>query len=163
MPVPVLASGALRAGTEVDPKGQNAVDEARLSIAEHGEVHEVEVSLFGETSPFGPFDRGQSASADGLGPVSEPGDHGIGIEFGLGLGWHGARVSPPWRDRGAAHTLRVGQVHCGKAACRHQTSDAGAEETAVEVLGRCRPVGRDGGRCRPGSWRRDGGGEELIR
>jgi hypothetical protein len=52
------------------------------------------------------------------------------IEFGLW--WHGLRVSPPWRDRGAARAPRVGQVHCGLAACRHETSDVGAKETAVE-------------------------------
>ena len=74
----VLLGGVLR--PEVDPEGENAVHQLRLGIAEHGVIHEVGLHLLFEAKALSSLDGGKAPGTDGVRPVSEPVDHGLGVE-----------------------------------------------------------------------------------
>ena len=58
-----------------------------LGVADHGEVHEVELGLLPEALALGALDRRQAPLADRLGPLAEAGDHGVGVEGLVHRGW----------------------------------------------------------------------------
>src|SRR5687767_2223009 len=68
-------------GAEVHPQSEDAVVQAALGVAEHGEVHVVEPGLLDEPCALRPLDGGHAPAPDRLGPFPEAPDHGVHVEF----------------------------------------------------------------------------------
>lgn len=67
-------------GAQVDPEGEDAVLEFGHGVADHGEVHEVDLCLFAEALTLGALDRREPSLSHGFGPGAEAVDHGLWIE-----------------------------------------------------------------------------------
>lgn len=83
---------------EVDRQGEDPSGEGGVGVAEHREVHVVELHLLDDATAFGTFDGRQAPPSYRRGAFAKPRHHRPGIE---NLG-HPARlpeavIPPPWR------------------------------------------------------------------
>jgi hypothetical protein len=70
-----------RVGPQIDPEGEDPVLDAGLGVAEHGEVHEVGLSLLFEPLAIGTLDGGEAPGFHRIGPGPEALHHGLGVEL----------------------------------------------------------------------------------
>jgi len=66
---------------EIDPQGEDPVVDVGLGIAEHGEVHKVDLGLLLETLPIRTFHGWQPPGSDGVRPRPESLHHRLGVEL----------------------------------------------------------------------------------
>ena len=69
---------------QIDAQRQDAVDQLRIGIADHGEVREVPLGLLAEALAFWTLDRRHAARPDRFSPIPEPGHHLLRVEPGHG-------------------------------------------------------------------------------
>ena len=67
-------------GPQIDPEGEDPVDELGLCVADHGEVREVSLCLLAKALALGALYRRHASCPDRLGTLPEPGHHLLRVE-----------------------------------------------------------------------------------